>query len=213
MNAILCYKQSLEKLSSSRNNGFQIQALGSLPARHVRPHSCYGRRKLEGAGIKNETRILCQADGSINRVFRTITDPCWPSNCSCLFGILSCSMIRSLTGKYQKGVVDKSREEIGWEDGLESECKLFVRFEQCVFFYNFLGNCWILSCRETRESWHTATVDMGRKTIVSKAIDRICELSFFISSERPVFACASFVLSLDSFRLVWLSWSEKKLQT
>ena len=113
MNAILCYKQSLEKLSSSRNNGFQIQALGSLPARHVRPHSCYGRRKLEGAGIKNETRILCQADGSINRVFRTITDPCWPSNCSCLFGILSCSMIRSLTGKYQKGVVDKSREEIG----------------------------------------------------------------------------------------------------
>lgn len=59
----------------------------------------------------------------------------------------------------------------------------------------------------------TATVDMGKKIIVSRAIDRICELSFFISSERPVFACASLVLSCDSLRFVWLSWSEKKLQT
>ena len=51
----------------------------------------------------------------------------------------------------------------------------------------------------------TATVDNGRNTIVSNAIDLIWELSRFMSCESSVLVLASWVFTLERWRFSLLS--------
>ena len=64
-----------------------------------------------------------------------------------------------------------------------------------------------------RKEHLTATVERGKKTIVSNAMERICELSRFISCDSPVLVLARCVLTLDRFKFVRLSWRAKWFQT